>query len=1241
MRSLLLAMIVALVVAVPAQADQVINLGEMIPNGVNGHRQVVGATYDNSEAGDAPVHALIWNSGVLSRLAEPAGTTDSYAYEINADGRVVGASTSSGQIHANFWDGPNGVARQIGPLSPGTSDFSSANAVDDAGDVVGNTLGTNYVPFGFFAAGGSGPASVGKGVGGEFGNTSVAGITPDGQRMLGQVNGDTDHQSATGWYLFNSPSDGGIKLDLKVFQTGASILGGAATQQFANLMASDGSVVGYKGDNATNGTYYLRSPNGSEQQITGLIGHNGVNAKHTVIGTILGTYMGQPVPHAAIWKPDGTVVDLNSLLPANSDYVLGDALAINDNGDIVGLAGQISTQKDVGFLLPAGFVVDSILDDADKTPGDGNCLTAAGTCTLRAALQEVTAAKVTEPTSIAFNLPGGTGTIKPTSPLPAAKYPVTIDGNGKVALLGTNAGAGASGLILQGNGSTVRGMDIEAFGAAGVRVEASDVSVGGLPTDKPPCTFPCNTFKSNGKGAIAVASGTGNLLEGNRMTGNAKPAIDLGADGRTPNDARDADSGADGLHNFPIGVLSEKDPVSNAVRVSGVDLPDDAGEAIDIYAQSAADAARGAEPTDYVGSTTVGYMGGWSFVVPAGVPANDTFFSATITTAADGTSELSPICTDPDGDGNPDSDGDGLCDTWETTGIDADDNGTIDLTLPNASPAHKDLYVELDTMADGTGHSKPADGAIQDVIDAFAAAPVLNASGGNGIALHANTTFDEEIPEAAFKVTGTGAGTLDGYKQGSLTNPCDGYFGSPADRAAPDCFQRLSARGLAYRWGLFGYDYTEGGGSSGFAEGIGGNEFTVTLATWNLANVLNSGGGAAQCQTTSACRRIMDAGTMMHEFGHSLGLHHGGQDEDQYKPNYLSVMNYMFQMRGRVKDRPLDYSRWALPSLDETHLTDASGVVVGADLATRVGVQLFWGHTGWYKWGGAAGCQVLNAPTSGVIDWDVVPVTLVSSAVVSDNNCYSDTPPKTLKSYADWPDLRYSFRDQPGSSDAPKYAGDTAVQEETDTSLLAEAARNDTDGNGVNDLADSCRLGAGSQFADANGNGFADGCEADMNALQAFPGQRNGAGGGGGGGGGPTTSSGPARDTTAPALSKLSAKPSTATRAKGKKKAKPATLRFTVSETSVVTFTGELVVKGHKSGKKCVAGTKKKAKACTLYKKVSGALRVNAKAGGNTLSFAAKLGTKKLGAGSYRLTAVAIDAAGNQSKPVAVTVTVR
>ncbi len=140
--------------------------------------------------------------------------------------------------------------------------------------------------------------------------------------------------------------------------------------------------------------------------------------------------------------------------------------------------------------------------------------------------------------------------------------------------------------------------------------------------------------------------------------------------------------------------------------------------------------------------------------------------------------------------------------------------------------------------------------------------------------------------------------------------------------------------------------------------------------------------------------------------------------------------------------------------------------------------------------------------------------------------------------------------------------------EETSTNVLTDLALADTDHNGVNDLADDCRVGAGSDFADANGNGFADVCEAAMNQLQAFPGQPSGSGGGGSGaGGGGSTPAGPAKDTTPPVLSKLTARPSTATHAKGRHKAKPAALRFTVSEASVVTFTGEQVLKGRKAGK--------------------------------------------------------------------------
>jgi CSLREA domain-containing protein len=1248
-RALLCAFLLLSGTAAQAQAITVVNLGDFIPNALNNHRQIVGGSIDPAND-DAPSHAEVWTSGVLTRLREPANANVTDAYAINASGRIVGGAQVSSPLgdHAIYWDSPTDAAHQIGPLAPTSDgDFSAATGVTSAGEVVGFSLAADYTQFGFLRTAGGALTRVGD-ADRDGGSTSVAGITPDGTHILGHVGTAEHNGAATGWYLWPSAGGSGTKLDITPFPHGSNFLGSSITPQYNNALAGDGTVLGYKGD-ASSQTYYLRLPDGAETPVVGLVGHNAVNAKHTVVGTVLGTYQGQPIPHAAVWKPDGTVVDLQSLLPADSDYILEDALAINDNGDIVGVGGQISTQKQIGFLIPAGYVVDSTGDQPDATPGDGACLTAQTTCTLRAALQEVTAGKVASPTSVSFNLPGGSGTIAPTSPLPAVAYPIAIDGGTKVVLNGSAAGSGASGLVLQGPASTVRGMEIDNFKGAGVRVEASDVEVGALPSDDPACAFPCNTFKNDTGAAVAVASGSGTTVTGNRLVGNARPAIDLGANGRTPNDKGDADTGANGLHNFPIGVLGEQDPVSKVLKISGVDpaADGDAAAAVEVYAQSTVNALLGAEPTDYVGQAQVTETGAWELDVPAGLPAADTFFSAAVTVPGEGTSELSPICGDPDGDGKPDSDGDGLCDDWEITGIDGDDNGTIDLTLPGASPTHKDLYLEVDAMANGSGHSVPDQGAIDDVVSAFANAPVDNATGGTGIALHVNpggSTVGDTVPEAWINVGGTGPGTLDNVENGSRSTPCDGAFGSHDDRAAPDCFQRLAARGLAYRWVLFSYGYQEETGSSGFAEGLGGQALTVSLGQWDDGNIIWGGGGTANCHTMDACRRVVFGGTLMHEFGHALGLHHGGRNDDQFKPNYLSVMNYLFQMRGRVNDRPLDYSRFALPPLNETALVESAGIAAGTGVLTRSRIGALWPHTAFYR-AGATSCGLHTASSTGAIDWDgTVPVT-GGSLLLHDKTCGAQANKTTLTSTEDWPDLRYSFRDQPGVLENPTYAGDTStsrsVPEETNTELMAEAARTDADGNGVNDLADACRLAPGSDFADANDNGFADVCETELTAQQAFPQQANGSGSGGAPAvGGASSVPAPAKDTTAPLLSRLAARPATVVRATKRRKAKNTKLSFTVSEASTVTVTGEQVLKGRKSGKRCLVG-RKTGKACTTYKKLSGALRVSAKAGANSLTFAAKLGTKKLGAGTFRLTLVAFDAAGNRSKAVTVQVRVR
>ncbi len=83
------------------------------------------------------------------------------------------------------------------------------------------------------------------------------------------------------------------------------------------------------------------------------------------------------------------------------------------------------------------------------------------------------------------------------------------------------------------------------------------------------------------------------------------------------------------------------------------------------------------------------------------------------------------------------------------------------------------------------------------------------------------------------------------------------------------------------------------------------------------------------------------AGTFLHELGHTLGLFHGGdQALINDKPNYLSVMNYAFQ-ECSVPSSPngflpggCDYSRIALPpfvpaSLAELNLDECIGIDAG------------------------------------------------------------------------------------------------------------------------------------------------------------------------------------------------------------------------------------------------------------------------------------------------------------------------
>jgi hypothetical protein len=113
---------------------------------------------------------------------------------------------------------------------------------------------------------------------------------------------------------------------------------------------------------------------------------------------------------------------------------------------------------------------------------------------------------------------------------------------------------------------------------------------------------------------------------------------------------------------------------------------------------------------------------------------------------------------------------------------------------------------------------------------------------------------------------------------------------------------------------------------------------------------------------------LIDGSLFMHELGHNLGLHHGGDTDVNYKPNYLSVMNYWFDVGGiPYADSPgstdiagyrLDYSEQALPALDENHLDERQGL--GADGSTDI--SIYCDPTNWP--------DCAPAPASGAVDWN-------------------------------------------------------------------------------------------------------------------------------------------------------------------------------------------------------------------------------------------------------------------------------
>lgn len=213
-----------------------------------------------------------------------------------------------------------------------------------------------------------------------------------------------------------------------------------------------------------------------------------------------------------------------------------------------------------------------------------------------------------------------------------------------------------------------------------------------------------------------------------------------------------------------------------------------------------------------------------------------------------------------------DLDSDGIPDQAEVSG------GTfagLDLYARGVRAGQRDVLIEVDYMPHATDPGvKPLRATLDEVIAAFAP---------HGIAVH----FD------VGSLFSTTVGAADHNFGGGNEVPFSTVVSLFLGAGVPDLYgikmQQMDVRLQAVSHYML-FAYTLDVQTLGIGE-IEGNDVIVSLGGIGL------GTGTAQ---DALITQHLQASTVMHELGHNLGLHHGGDNDINGKPNYVSVMNYMY-----------------------------------------------------------------------------------------------------------------------------------------------------------------------------------------------------------------------------------------------------------------------------------------------------------------------------------------------------------
>jgi probable HAF family extracellular repeat protein len=347
----------------------VTDLGDIgYPTGINDYGQITGSRYGTTTSG------FLWtpseangSSGTFATLDKPNWATHVFPYAINARGQIVGDFNGFNRREAFLWNPivPNAGAGSSNLL--GFGQYSSAFGINSTGQVAGSNsedqpvLWTPDVPNGI-----TGMAQ------------QLFGIGEEGYGSAGAVN---NAGLVSGTYRFDGTNNSQAFLHDGVTVQQLGTLG--YSQSYGGHVNSLGQVIGnLSASTYSHGFLYdgqMHDLGTLDNSLSGLSSWTtGINDQGYIIG---GSYGGRhysefspdELPAAFLYTPNTGMIDLNLRIAPGSKWILSQASAINNLGQITGY-GYFNEQDEVcAFLLtplttefvPGDFNWDGAVDGDD------------------------------------------------------------------------------------------------------------------------------------------------------------------------------------------------------------------------------------------------------------------------------------------------------------------------------------------------------------------------------------------------------------------------------------------------------------------------------------------------------------------------------------------------------------------------------------------------------------------------------------------------------------------------------------------------------------------------------------------------------------------------------------------------------------------------------------------------------------------------------------------------------------